>query len=623
MLPGLPERIMRRVAQPMPHYALGPVPYIETIHDRLSVEVRRGCTRGCRFCQPGMLTRPARDLAPEDVVTAVVEGLNHTGYDEFSLTSLSCSDYLSLAAVGTEIKNQLPTDTVNLSLPSQRVDRFDTDIAAIMGGSRPTSLTFAPEAGTQRLRDIINKGLTTAELLRGVKTATDAGWDKVKLYFMIGLPGETDADVVGIAETLALLLRECKPSSRRKLRLTVTISNFTPKPHTPFQWFRVDYAEIARKQALLKAEFRKLRGVRANFSDVRFGVLEDLIGKGDRRLSQMIYAAWSAGAGMDSWWENIDAAYTAWLRAYQISQDATVTELPTTTYGFDDPLPWDHIDTGISKQWLREDWERAMAAATVPDCSFESCSHCGICGTDFGHNIVLKPAPVPALNPAPAPAETVQRWRLVFAKQGSMRLLGHLDLMRLWERACRRAQLPLAYTGGFHPSPRLSVAAALPLGFTSRAEVLDLELTACLSEAELREQLVAQLPSELPIDALTEIPLKAMSANAALQAAQYRLMVAGELDWSAAVEHVLNAASLAMQKTTKSGRIETFDARSRLLDLQLVFVTENQAELTYTGTLRNDGTYLRPEQVVQLLGADEAVQLLAVERLQLHLGEGS
>ncbi len=569
-----------------------------------------------------MLTRPARDLAPDDVVTAVVEGLKHTGYDEFSLTSLSCSDYLSLAAVGTEIKNQLPTDTINLSLPSQRVDRFDTDIAAIMGGSRPTSLTFAPEAGTQRMRDIINKGLTTAELLRGVKTATDAGWDKVKLYFMIGLPGETDADVIGIAETLALLLRECKPSSRRKLRLTVTISNFTPKPHTPFQWFRVDYGEIVRKQELLKREFRKLRGVRGNFSDVRFGVLEDLIGKGDRRLSRMIYAAWSAGAGMDSWWENIDAAYGAWLRAYQVSQDATVTELPTTTYGFDDPLPWDHIDTGISKQWLKEDWERAMAAATVPDCSFESCSHCGICGTDFGHNIVLKPVPVPELAPSPTPADTVQRWRLVFAKQGSMRLLGHLDLMRLWERACRRAQLPLAYTGGFHPSPRLAVAAALPLGFTSQAEVLDLELYEGLSARELREQLAAQLPSELPIYALKEIPLKAISANAALQAAQYRLSVEGDLDWAAAVERVLKAESLLLEKTTKSGRVETFDARARLLDLQLVSVAENQAELTYTGMLRNDGTYLRPEQVVQLLAGGESVQLLAVERLQLQLSEG-
>jgi radical SAM superfamily enzyme YgiQ (UPF0313 family) len=206
----VPARILRRVATPMPDYAIGLVPYVETVHDRLTVEIRRGCTRGCRFCQPGMLTRPARDVDPDTVVDAIEKGMRATGYNEFSLLSLSCSDYLALPAVGVEVKNRLQNDNISLSLPSQRVDRFDENIAHIVGGTRQTGLTFAPEAGTQRMRDIINKGLTNEELLRGVKTAYEQGWDKVKLYFMIGLPGETDTDVLGIAETVRWLQQQCR-----------------------------------------------------------------------------------------------------------------------------------------------------------------------------------------------------------------------------------------------------------------------------------------------------------------------------------------------------------------------------------------------------------------------------
>lgn len=233
--PDVPRQILRRVASPMPDYSIGLVPYVETVHDRLIIEIRRGCTRGCRFCQPGMLTRPARDVEPEQVVEVIEQGMRATGYNEFSLLSLSCSDYLALPAVGVEIKNRLQGENISLSLPSQRVDRFDENIAHILGGTRQSSLTFAPEAGTQRLRDIINKGLSNEELLRGVKTAYEQGWDRVKLYFMIGLPGETDADVLGIAETIRWLQRECAAKGRKRLGFNVTISNFTPKPHTPFQ----------------------------------------------------------------------------------------------------------------------------------------------------------------------------------------------------------------------------------------------------------------------------------------------------------------------------------------------------------------------------------------------------
>jgi radical SAM superfamily enzyme YgiQ (UPF0313 family) len=229
---------------------------------------------------------------PEKVVEAIERGMRATGHNEFSLLSLSCSDYLALPSVGMEIKNRLQDRNISLSLPSQRVDRFDENIANIIGGTRQGTLTFAPEAGTQRMRDIVNKGLTNEELLRGVKTAFERGWDKIKLYFMIGLPGERDEDVIGIAETVRWLQQECRAPGRKRLNFNITISNFTPKPHTPFQWHSVSTAEFERKQAMLRAEFRRLKGVKANFTDVRISAMEDFIGRGDRRLG-----LWCAGRG--------------------------------------------------------------------------------------------------------------------------------------------------------------------------------------------------------------------------------------------------------------------------------------------------------------------------------------
>jgi len=233
-----------------------------------------------------MLTRPARDVDPNEVINAVETGIEKTGYSEFSLLSLSCSDYLALPAVGIELKERLAKQNISLQLPSQRIDRFDDDIAHILGGTRRSGLTFAPEAGTQRLRNVVNKGLTDPDLIKGIRKAMENGYRKVKLYFMIGLPSETDADVLGIASTCQMLQDQCQDLGR--LNLNITISNFTPKPHTPFQWHRVSNKELERKQRLLKEKFRSLKGVKGNFTDVRLSKIEDFIGRGDRRLSTVI-----------------------------------------------------------------------------------------------------------------------------------------------------------------------------------------------------------------------------------------------------------------------------------------------------------------------------------------------
>ncbi|MEH2066091.1 MAG: TIGR03960 family B12-binding radical SAM protein [Nostoc sp.] len=661
--PDIPKRILRRVATPIPAYSIGLVPYVETVHDRLTIEIRRGCTRGCRFCQPGMLTRPARDVEPDQVVEAIEQGMRATGYNEFSLLSLSCSDYLSLPAVGMEIKNRLKNENISLTLPSQRVDRFDENIANILGGTRQGGLTFAPEAGTQRMRDIVNKGLTNEELLRGVKTAWEQGWDKIKLYFMIGLPGETDVDVLGIGETVSWLQRECRGKARKPLNFNLTISNFTPKPHTPFQWHSVSTAEFKRKQNLLRQEFRRIKGVKVNFTDVRISAMEDFVGRGDRNLGKVVRRAWELGAGMDSWYDNLEQAFSAWGSAIaqagldwkyrqvengewnlfhpeapKSREDGENTQLLTpnspltTPHSLDIPLPWDHIDTGIDKKWLKEDLQRALEAAIVPDCSFEGCSHCGVCGTDFGHNIVIESPAIPKFAGEFIPNKTkAQRLRVWFGKQGNIALISHLDLIRLFDRVVRRAALPIAFTGGFHPMPRISLATALALGATSSGEIADFELTVPVEIDTFREQLAREMPTDIPIYNVEQIDLKASAATQLLESAEYLITVAAlaettSIQWQDWIDTIKAKEEFWYEQITKSGKSQLINLRDRLFELELVETHNSRAEsissvIRYLGSYRQDGLLLRPEQILFMLEtvANVEFQLLHIHRNRLIL----
>ena len=637
--PELPARLLRRVATPMPHYAMGLVPHVETVHDRLTVEIRRGCTRGCRFCQPGMLTRPARDVEPEAVIEAVETGMKQTGYSDFSLLSLSCSDYLALPAVGVELRNRLADQNVTLQLPSQRVDRFDEDIAHILGGTRQAGLTFAPEAGTQRLRDIVNKGLTDDDLLNGIRTAMQNGYRKLKLYFMIGLPGETDADVLGIVDTCVMLQQRCRDLGR--LNLNITISNFTPKPHTPFQWHSVSTAEFQRRQQLLRDAFKRLRGLKVNYTDVRLSAMEDFVGRSDRRLAPVIEAAWRAGAGMDAWFESLDRTHAAWTgaiaaaglegryRQMEIGGWSAVAALDREDLDSfcRQPLPWDHIDTGIDKGWLADDLKRALAAAVVPDCSFEGCSSCGVCGPDLGHNVVVHPPQVPTQVPTQAPpSERVCRLRIRFAKTGSMALLSHLDLMRMLERALRRSALPISFTGGFHPLPRIQIALALPLGAEADSEWMDFEFTRPLAPEVLLQTLQGLLPEGIVLCSAQEVPVKGKSLSQEIVGAAWSfdlISASGTTtDWPGALAAITAAETLIWNDTDKKGRPRQRDCRPALRQLTIVDATEaERVRLRLDADVDPMGRSIRPSQIQYWLEQHLAMPLrldqLRREALQL------
>ncbi|MEM7759731.1 MAG: TIGR03936 family radical SAM-associated protein, partial [Cyanobacteria bacterium P01_A01_bin.40] len=561
---------------------------------------------------------------------------------------------------GMEIKNRLQKENISLSLPSQRVDRFDDNIADIIGGIRKSGLTFAPEAGTQRMRDVVNKGLTNEELLRGIQTAVARGWSKVKLYFMIGLPGETDVDVIGIVDTVRWLRRECSQISNKRLNFNITISNFTPKPHTPFQWHSVSTSEFKRKQELLKEEFRRVRGVKVNYTDVRISAMEDFVGRGDRRLAPVVKRAWELGAGMDSWWENLDQAYGAWEQAiaeadltwkyrqvengeWNVFKDAGIRDTtshqePGKESPFKDkqeealndatnaPLPWDHINTGIDKQWLKDDLQKALAAATVPDCAFEGCSHCGVCGTDFGHNIVVKPPEIPQFAGHFKPNQhKEQKIRIWFGKIAEMSLISHLDLVRLFDRAIRRAALPISFTGGYHPGPKISIANALSLGITSNGEIVDFELTEYVDIDEFRTRLAAQLPENIPLYKVEDVDPKSLNASRIMDRAEYLITLATEEDtqntWQQWIDEINQSQAIIWEKFTKSGTKKEINLCDRLFALSLESADNHQAEVRFTGSCRNDGTNLSPDNLVYMLEKVAGIefQLLQVHRQQLIL----
>ncbi len=377
--PDAPRRVQRRYVRDVDGLAFPTrpiVPLIEVVHDRISVEVMRGCTRGCRFCQAGMITRPVRERSAETVLRLSDELVAGTGHEEISLVSLSTADHSELdAMVGSLISRHGP-DGVGVSLPSLRTDRRCVELAERIQTVRKSGLTFAPEAGSQRLRDAINKGVTEEDLEAAAQAAFGAGWRHMKLYFMIGLPTETDDDVVAIAELAQATARIGRRHAGRAASIAVSVSGFIPKPHTPFQWRAQDTPdELLRKQALLRRSLGD-RTVSLKAHDPLAGRVEAVLARGGRAVSRSVFVAWRLGARFDAWREHF--RYDRWMRAFALTE-VDAASVANRVRGYHEPLPWDHIATGVSKAYLRAEDRRADRAQLTPDCHDGACTMCQAC----------------------------------------------------------------------------------------------------------------------------------------------------------------------------------------------------------------------------------------------------
>ncbi|MDZ4832187.1 MAG: TIGR03936 family radical SAM-associated protein [Candidatus Melainabacteria bacterium] len=563
---GIPSRVYRQVAplnnDNQPVNSL--VPYLSLIHDREVLEVRRGCDRGCRFCQPGYTFLPVRERSAADIVDLSKKALANSGHDEYSLLSLCVSDYTSLYDAARNLNREHSQARASLSFPSQRADRMNMDIAEELATVRRSGITLAPEAGTERMRLVINKGLKHEQILSAIESAFKSGWTSVKLYFMCCMPTEQDEDLVGIIDILkeaTMMCRKIRKSDTEKykkgMEFTCTISNFVPKPFTPFQWFGlVTREETKRKHEVLHQALRDsgLGNVQLNKTDVEITLLESVISRGGREMAEIIYRAWKKGCTFDAWDDRFQPHIWHEVAA---ELNTTLEEIACTDREVGSAQPWDIVHIGLHTWWLVKEWEKAIAMQETANCTENTCHACGVCTElDTEHHLAepnpdvmkknrfVKELPfVQELNANPdedshpslfvqqkpdAPStDTLTRLRFLFTKRGDLRFVGHLDMQSLLVRAARRAGLNLAYSQGFNPQPKLSLASPLPLYFEGEGEIAELELAEGLTSEEFKSRINRQLPPEVQIQeviCLTERPTQSLSA--VLNSAVYSAVLA-------------------------------------------------------------------------------------------------
>jgi len=518
------------------NYPINPlIPLIEVTHDRFSLEIMRGCTRGCRFCNAGMAYRPVRERPVKELVQQTQEVISNTGYDEMSLVSLSTSDYSCLSDLLSQMKNTLERQGVSLSFPSLRPDSFTPEIADYAQGLRRSGLTLAPEAGTPRLRNLINKKITDDELFTAVRIAFQKGWTRIKLYFMIGLPTETDEDLDGIAH----LCREAHKIGKQfgKKEIHVSISPFSPKPQTPFQWEA--QADLETLKCKIYYLTQKLPDrVKMHWRDPKVSQLEAIFGRGDRKLGEVLLKAWRKGARFDAWTDQFN--YDLWMEAF--SEAGLSPDTYTKTRVPEDPLPWDHLLKGVSRTFLMQEREKAYAQTLTLDCRNHGCKGCGLMDHPSCRSIISKDSHEKKQEAASSPmhfGRTVRRSpqsgvsrkiRLEFKKSAAVRFTSHLDTIRIFTRALRRANIPVAMSQGFHAHPKIASGPPLNLGYTSRAEYLDIEVE--YLHRNFSTLLNRHLPSGFEVFDTKIIMRNVPSLNTSINLALYTL------SWDEAFHHL-------------------------------------------------------------------------------------
>ncbi len=597
------ERVKRRVVSDLdsayfPGSPLAPV--IEPVHDRLMVEIARGCTRGCRFCHAGSVCRPARERSPEKVRELVSRGLAATGYEEASLLSLSAGDYTCLPELVMSLVKEHYKNRVSISLPSLRVQGIPDEVLKAMQSVRKTGFTLAPEAGTERLRRVINKDYSEDDLLGTAQRVFSQGWRNLKLYFMAGLPDERDEDIEGILET-AWKVSKIKGSNGRP-QVTVSIGGFVPKPHTPFQWeAQAGVERLKQVQQRVRRGFSG-KGKRVRWHDPWMSRLEGVFSRGDRRLAPVLVRAWRRGARFDGWSEMFNHA--RWDEAF--AEEGIEPEYYTRERDREEVFPWEHLDSRVGREWLWNERERAYNREMTPDCRDAGCqSFCGAC--DFGKiknseadeepfEKIKEPLPYAAPQP-----RTHFLYRVQYAKRGDMRFMGQLEVTRLFGRATRRAGLPMRYSEGFHQKPRIMFGPAPPLGVASEAEYIDLELLRRLPEEGVKTALGGEMPEGVEIKRVQELPAKAPAVTSAISDLEYLVSPANGLGFPEdKIKRFMDRDSLLITQKREKGDREV-DVRS----LVKYLAAEDDGSLRM-GIKRVEGPGVKPQEVIKcVFGMDE------------------
>jgi radical SAM family uncharacterized protein/radical SAM-linked protein len=498
-----------------------PVPF-GAVHDRLTLEIARGCTRGCRFCQAGILYRPVRERSLENLESLLTQGLAETGWEETSFLSLSTGDYSALDTLFAETFDRCAAEQVAISLPSLRVGSLSPAIMKRMASIRRTGATIAPEAGSQRLRDVINKGVDEEELLEHVRQLFEHGWQSVKLYFMIGLPTETKEDLDAILDLCRKVRGAAGPEIKR-LQVTAAVSPFVPKPHTPFQWERqLNLEEMHERLSYLRELFRREKRITLKHHIPEMSYLEGVFSRGDRRLAPVLETAYRKGALFSSWKDHLRLDhYLEALAEHGLTPGEFLAERDP-----DQELPWDHLDCGVSRRFLRTERRRALTEKITPDCRYNTCRNCGVCNHEGrrtelasqGHKAIhprmVFPERDQQQNVTAAPPEIHEdlsakgiHVRLWLQKTGPASYLSQLELQSVFERAFRRAGLPLSFSAGFHPMPRLSFGRALPVGVESLAEWVNVYVRRPLSPQAIFKGLVGQLPGGMHVTSVEPLDM--------------------------------------------------------------------------------------------------------------------
>ena len=564
-VPQIVERAIVPDLEKAPFPSRPLLPTVNIVHDRLGLEIARGCTRGCRFCQAGITYRPVRERPLSTVLEMAEKGLDSTGWEELSLLSLSTGDYSCITTLIEALTTKYLPQKTAVSLPSLRVGTLTPRIMELIRGIRKTGFTLAPEAGSERLRKVINKGITEEDLLDTAEEVFSHGWNNIKLYFMIGLPTETLDDLAAIAELARKVLARAKRG-----QVTISIGTFVPKPHTPFQW----EGQISEEESRERLRFLKRnlgsRAIKMKWHEPRQSFLEGVFSRGDRRLGNVLQRAWRKGARLDAWTDRLNTTFYM-EAAKEEGLDIKAYLLERDLHG---PLPWDHISMGVKKDFLQSERQRAWELAYTSDCRRNKCHKCGVCDFKQIRPVVQKKC-LDRIKEHSSSLEEKSKTAqistilLTYSKLGAARFLGHLDTLHTFHRAIRRARIPVAYSQGFHPMPKVSFGQPIPLGTESLAEQAAIMVTEPVDIQELADSLNQTIPEGLYI----EEAAVAAGKKAIKEAAVTHYLI---LPWRGNNEKMAEALNIFqdspewMVEITRKGKTLSLNAKEMFCDVQLV-----------------------------------------------------